>query len=223
MASNRRRVEDTDPFKRPPTFVELADSMLEDEPGKSLAIADPNRIQVGGFVLTPKGLQIYDGATEDDWQRVGELLFQMADRLPILVGDWANAGEFMYGKTYQAIAEWSGRSVGTIYNWKSVMASVDFSRRREKLLFSHYVEVAPLDADAQEYWLDMAATNNWSISQLRKALVDDPPAPIVKPTKYQRQKERFFNVILRAKSMDERRRMIDEAIGELERLKANLG
>jgi hypothetical protein len=163
-----------------------------------------------------------EGATVENWEQVCELLFAMEGRMNVLIGDALWIGENQWGRTYQQVASTTGYKVDSLYNMKSVMERIDFSLRNEKLLFYHYVLVASLEYDDQAYWLGQAVENSWSISQMRKAMAGNPP-PLSKPTKYQRQKERFFEVILRAKTMNERRQLIDDAIGELERLKASLG
>jgi hypothetical protein len=47
---------------------------------------------------------------------------------------------------------------------------VDFSRRREKLPFTHHAVVASLEPDAQEYFLAQAEDKGWSKRQLECAI-----------------------------------------------------
>lgn len=62
----------------------------------------------------------------------------------------------MYGETYAQAIEATGYEEQSLRNAKFVAASVEFSRRRENLSWSHHAEVASFDADEQTRWLDEA-------------------------------------------------------------------
>lgn len=135
------------------------------------------------FELTPVGVQIAEGTSEDEWLDLGGALFKLGSAIQWLLGDWLAFGEREYNKTYQQFAEWTGYEVKTLYQYGWVANSVDFSVRTEKLSFTHHQLVASLrleddtiDVERQLYWLKKAEVGKWTISQLRKEMRDDPPA-----------------------------------------------
>lgn len=135
-----------------------------------LTMDDDGVMRCGGFALTTCGLVVQPDATQEDWSDVGDFLFNIDGAANLLLGDWLAYGEQVYGVTYDQVAELTGRDKQTLYNYKWVMGSVEFSRRRENLAFGHYAEVAALDAYHQEFWLDQAAARGLSVAALRKLM-----------------------------------------------------
>jgi hypothetical protein len=161
------------------------DEMLNDMPAETviqvpgLVIADDGTIPAHGFQITRKGLMRYPEATREHWEQVGTALLMMRDALQWLIGDWLLFGHRVYGVTYEQAGAMLGRDIGTLYNWVSVCQSVDFSRRREKLSFSHHVEVAKLTAEQQTYWLEQAELGGWAVARLRRSIRAAMEQPIL--------------------------------------------
>jgi len=74
------------------------------------------------------------------------------------------------------VAATTGYEVPTLYNFASVARSIDFSLRSEKLSFGHHRLVVAMAPELQRQWLEYAEANNFSISQMRKAIEGQPPA-----------------------------------------------
>jgi hypothetical protein len=55
-------------------------------------------------------------------------------------------------------------------NMAYVASRVPTSRRRENLSWSHHAELAPLNAEEQEYWLERALLDRMSVHCLRNEL-----------------------------------------------------
>lgn len=128
---------------------------------------DDNGIAVGGYVLTPKGLVVNDGATEADWNAVGAHLQAAEKALNWMVADWVAFGTIRYQQSYESIAAMLGRwSAKTLTNWASVAQNIEVSRRRDTLTFSHHVPVAKLSSEYQDYWLNAAEYFHWSSREL---------------------------------------------------------
>jgi hypothetical protein len=58
----------------------------------------------------------------------------------------------------------------TLANLKWVSASIEVSRRREKLSWTHHSEVAALPSGEQDEWLDLAEQNTWTVRELRQRI-----------------------------------------------------
>jgi hypothetical protein len=86
-----------------------------------------------------------------------------------LIGDLLNYGEKVYGETYAQAETVTGLSRGTLMNYSSVCAHIPRSRRRENVPFSTHAEVAYLEPEEQEKWLEQAAVHGWTKSELRDA------------------------------------------------------
>lgn len=133
----------------------------------TLAVSSDGTIPAKGFQITRTGLMRYPDASEEDWVRIGKAISMLQDSIQWLIGDWLLFGETVHGVSYNDAAERIGRDIGTVYNWKTVCASVDFSRRREKLSFTHHAEIAALSPEQQDVWLSRAETEGWSSGVLR--------------------------------------------------------
>jgi hypothetical protein len=137
---------------------------------KSLAIAETGDMTVGGYTLTSRGLVVGQGATLEDWEQIGALLLRLEGSIQLLIGDWLVEAEREYNQTYQEIAESTGYSVKHLYNCKWVAENIDFSLRKEKLTFTHYMAVAALPDDQKREMLERASAEGWSVKQLKEAL-----------------------------------------------------
>src|SRR5947209_14543024 len=95
-------------------------------------------IIVSSFRFHDNGLEPIGNPSKEDWIECGRFILKTEDRLHFLVGDWLRYGELHWNDTYIDLAEKTGFKIGTLYNDKWVASQVDFSRRREKLSFSHH-------------------------------------------------------------------------------------
>jgi site-specific DNA-methyltransferase (adenine-specific) len=153
-------------------------------PARELATGDDNRAPaVSGpeFVhvglagrLTATGYAPPEDLCFEGWQADGEILQQMEWSVSFWLGDWWNFGERKWGElSAQAIREITGRERGTVWNYAYVARSVDASRRREELSFSHHYEVAKVardDADLADELLDRAVEQKLTREELRDAV-----------------------------------------------------
>lgn len=120
-----------------------------------------------GMKFTKTSLTIDPATPYDNWESIGEQLNQIEGAIQWWIGDWLNFGERKYGEMYaQAVDE---SQVRTWQQYKWVANAIESSRRRE-LSFSHHVEVASLEPNEQEYWLEKAESEGMSKSTLRQAV-----------------------------------------------------
>lgn len=86
------------------------------------------------------------------------------------VADWMLYGSGRWGEKYVLAAKITGYDSQTLRNMAYVARSVDLSRRRDNLSWSHHAEVSALDPDEQDEWLELASLQGMSVSDLRVAL-----------------------------------------------------
>jgi len=93
--------------------------------------------------------------TELEWVNYGIALGRVARLAMWEIGDWWNRGE-RYGRRVQIVTdpEWTGPAYGTCRNAGMVAAKFSLSRRRDTICFSHYQELASLEPEAADVWLE---------------------------------------------------------------------
>jgi len=202
MARNRKdEIRNSNPFgSRAPSLDSLMDMMSGAAPDEAkelsaLPFAD-GRVTFSKYTITPTGLVITSDLSLEEWENIGQTIRGVNQALPWIVGDLMVYGARVWGKTYEDVAHLVGRSVGTVYNWASVAGSVEFSRRREKLHFSHHVLVAPFDPESQSQWLEHAEENHLSTRKLDaeiKLASGEVTPPEVKSTLGDKSHRRLFN------------------------------
>jgi hypothetical protein len=118
------------------------------------------------FQRTSLGLRIEGGLSYEAWQEVGRQLASSVSASAWWVGDWAFYGEWQYGSRYRDAIEVTGLDYPTVKNYAWVAGTFDYSRRRERLSFSHHKAVAALRPEEQDKWLDAAEEQGWSKTEL---------------------------------------------------------
>jgi hypothetical protein len=101
------------------------------------------------------------------------LLWKLADRRKKTMWQIAETLVFMerrYGQTYTQAALITGLTERTLTNYASTAHRVPRERRRPELGFSHHEEVASLEPEDQDVWLDKAVVNKWNRAELRAQL-----------------------------------------------------
>jgi hypothetical protein len=103
----------------------------------------------------------------EEWLRMGSRLGATARGAGWWVGDWVRFGAARYGSKYTLAARVTGYDTQTLMNMVYVATRFQISRRRENLSWSHHAELASLDVDEQEDWLDHATEERLSVRDLR--------------------------------------------------------
>ncbi|MEO1666671.1 MAG: hypothetical protein AAFU54_18685 [Chloroflexota bacterium] len=159
-------------------------NQLSSRPFKSVIKENNGEIQRGNFVLTMTGLK-YEGEelTLTEWQEFGDWLGQLKDSIQWMIGDWANIAEANldtwvapdgreFKTRYKDLLEKTDYSYSSLRKFSMVASAFPMFRRRNTLTYSHHAEVAHLDEDEQERFLDLAEANDirdrWSVRVLRE-------------------------------------------------------
>lgn len=120
------------------------------------------------FDQTLRGMRIVRPPTFDEWYNTGAQLAVIQRSLPMLIGDFLNAGEDTFGEKYSQVVNLFGEyEYHTVANYAHVMRKVPYERRIGGLTYSHYKAVAYLEdeqeqIDAQE----KAKENSWTAKEL---------------------------------------------------------
>lgn len=105
--------------------------------------------------------------TFEQWVIHGRRLGSLGRTVGWWIGDWLRFGNAAYGEKYVRASRITGYDVQTLMNMTYVATSIEPSRRRENLSWSHHAEVAALSADEQESWLSLAEEKHFSVHDLR--------------------------------------------------------
>jgi hypothetical protein len=137
-------------------------------------------MRLGRFTLTTTSLDIPQDATEDEWSEVGQTLLQIQGSIQWHLGDWLVYGDTReWGETYKRLAAQFEYEVQTLRVLAMVARSVHPLIRNQQLSFAHHRLVSGLSPEKQRRWLERAANEGWTISQLKEAMQKKPPTPSV--------------------------------------------
>lgn len=157
---------DETPKKEPPKKKPAA---KKPAPKKAVAKATSSLPGNGSFSLG-MGYNLPAKAEFEDWEADGEKLFEMAHKVPFLMGDWLNAGEDRFGEMYAQAIDLTKLAYSTLAQYKWVCGAIPVKRRVAALSFGHHVAVAGLEPDKQDEMLKQALREGWSRKDLRKAV-----------------------------------------------------
>lgn len=121
----------------------------------------------------PTYLRFQENTPYEAWALILSGLQSAEKSIHWWIGDGIRFGERKYGETYTQALEESSYKYQTLNNDVWVADSVQISRRRENLSWSHHAEVAALEADEQDRWLDFAQEKQLSRNELRAAIKEE--------------------------------------------------
>lgn len=120
--------------------------------------------------LSPIGWFAEPGLTYEEWLRHGSRLGLAGRSAAWWIGDWVRYGTARYGSKYAAASRVTGYDRQTLMNMVYVASRFEISRRRENLSWSHHAELAALDIEEQEHWLDRSIQDRLTVRDLREEL-----------------------------------------------------
>lgn len=132
--------------------------------------------------ITDSGIVFGGRLTVEEYLAWAHQVLFVWKALPWYIGDTLLYGEQFIGEEYTQVFE-EHYSVQTLANYQSVCRRVKPANRRiHELSFAHHETVAALPDDQQAEWLQAAADNAWTRSELRAAISGTralPPAVTV--------------------------------------------
>jgi hypothetical protein len=124
--------------------------------------------------ITLTALIIDPKASDEDLSKIGAALVSIEGSRSWWIGDYACALQARKGEHYtDGRAEALGIEQSTFWQYKAVASFFNPSTRVEDLTFKHHFEAmcgADGDLAVAQDWLDQAVKNEWSVSDLRRAV-----------------------------------------------------
>src|SRR5918997_4530970 len=105
-----------------------------------------------------------------EWLEYGRRLGVMGRSAGWWIGDWLTYGNHAFGERYVRASRITGYDAQTLMNMAYVASRFAVSRRRGKLSWSHHAEIAALEPEEQDYWLERAETDRLSVRCLREGI-----------------------------------------------------
>ncbi|WP_229715339.1 LmbU family transcriptional regulator [Mangrovihabitans endophyticus] len=106
----------------------------------------------------------------DQWERTGRQLAGLLSSSAWWLGDWLIYGKRHYSDRYERAIQACNLQYQTLRNYAWVAGRYPACQRRQGLSFQHHAEIAALDVDDRERWLQRALAERWSIRRLREAV-----------------------------------------------------
>lgn len=136
--------------------------------GNVVIISKNGTLAFSGMGFSPVGYHPGKSVTWEEWVRAGDLINAVDRFKNFAIGDWINAGEGMWGETYAAaldVFKWG--ELGRLQKLAWVARSVPLENRRTDITWSHHAAVAHLTYPEQRDWLEFAAINELTVSELK--------------------------------------------------------
>lgn len=144
-----------------------ARSAVHSRASRLLAAGARPQSQPEHIAMPRTGLDLPRNMPFEKWLRIGQQLSVLATSSAWCLGDWLVYGEVAYSGRYRDAIERTSLDYQTLRNYAWVARCFSPSRRRDKLSFSHHLEVAALPEPEQEFWLRKAEEYRWSRNRLR--------------------------------------------------------
>jgi len=122
------------------------------------------------FTDNKMGLIFEENISNNEFMEIGKVLKMMEGRIQFFIGDFINAyfKAYEHGK-YKDLEE-LGYEKKSLKEFNYVSGKIESSIRIDKLRWEHHHIVAPLEPSEQEYWLNKAVENSWTVRELREAI-----------------------------------------------------
>jgi hypothetical protein len=111
-----------------------------------------------------------DDMSLPEWLEYGRRLGVMGRSAGWWIGDWLTYGNHAFGERYVRASRITGYDSQTLMNMAYVASRFDVSRRRGKLSWSHHAEIAAMEPEEQDHWLERAETDRLSVRCMREGI-----------------------------------------------------
>jgi N6-adenosine-specific RNA methylase IME4 len=136
--------------------------------GKLVRIPDLGEITIGPFRLTERGLEVTGRPSFGEYEGVGEFIKRTFKASSWWMADWLRYGESRedWKERLSQAHHITGVSEKTLKNVRAVGA-IPAKRRRLAVEFSLHAELAGLEDDERDEWLERAEMEGWTRAELR--------------------------------------------------------
>lgn len=143
------------------------------------------------------GLKIQNEINKDEYTEIGSALLRLASGFQWCLGDWLLHGDnYKWGETYEQLAQRFGIAESTISAYKKTAEQIPFHIRNGKLSFSHHRLIKEIGKDLNtdisiETWINRAIERNWTVEDMRQAMLKTYPAAKKNTNTYTRLRQTF--------------------------------
>ena len=131
-------------------------------------MSNPTRVVDMQARTTRVSLELPKRLNLEEWQRIGDKIFRVADSSKWWLGDWLVYGQDRYPERYRQAIEETSLDYKTLRNYAWVARRFPEGARREALSLQHHAEVAGLELRERILWLTRAEQGRWSRNELRR-------------------------------------------------------
>jgi len=131
-------------------------------------------IQNGHYTITPTGLTINGEPTKEDHLKIARGVKFAENAVHWVTDDLAKTWKQSWGM-YDELEKATGFTTQTLEIDKHVAIRIENFRRRKNLKFGHHQNVASLEPDQQDYWLERAEEEGWSVQEMRQQIKGGKP------------------------------------------------
>ncbi len=126
---------------------------------------------------TNTSLQIPEGTTIEEWDKIGGALKRFHKANKWWIGDWLNFGERKYGEMFSQVMDDTELEYHTLQKYKWVASMIKMSLRRNNLSFTHHELTAGMKPKEQERWLSEAEEEKWDTREMAKQIKEANKLP----------------------------------------------
>lgn len=104
--------------------------------------------------------------SDDEYEALGRALGQLHRQVQFGIGDYILDGERLKGERAYQLQESLGISEEQRRQYVRVAERIPFERRRKELTWAHHREVAAMEPEDQDAWLERAVVNKWNKAEM---------------------------------------------------------
>jgi len=124
-----------------------------------------------------RGVKITQPLRFEEWADLLEGFSLMENTIQFIIGDLLAYGSKKYEpREYDQALRLTGKSIKTLQNWAWVCLAIPPEERTYDLTFHHYEQVAALEPELQDEYLNLAASTGLSVHRFRHRIRRDFPS-----------------------------------------------
>jgi hypothetical protein len=120
-----------------------------------------------------KTVSFKEGMKFEEGQAAIDMLCEVEDATPWMIGDALNSLEAIFGEKYSQAMKATGKKYDTLLHYCNIAARYAPQERVKGVLFTHHRAVAYIDPDLRQTYLEKAAREEMSVEELKRTVWKD--------------------------------------------------